>query len=197
MSARRDREILEAQDHAAVLLTTEREPEAFEFLGEAVKQFPDDAKLHLLFASILLLFRPEDVVAEASLAVDLGHDDPGILVRAGHLVFSRGEIELARDWARRANEVADPDFLQRGGLENLYGRLAVVDGERDVAESWFRSAVKRDPAFPSFAEDLAQFLKNQGRTEEALKVVDNAIAQVGERDNLKKIRDELVDSSGV
>jgi tetratricopeptide (TPR) repeat protein len=133
----------------------------------------------LAYASILLPFRPNEVVAEAAKAVELGPDDPLILVRAAHLMFDRGQVEAARSCAARANELAQPDFLLMSGLANLNGRLAAHDGQDDLAEQKFRAAMESDPAFSSFAVDFAKFLASRGRQTEALEVIDEALNHAG------------------
>lgn len=50
----------------------------------------------MLHASILLAVRPGEVAAEAAKAVELGPDNPVILVRSGLLMLGRGDVEGAR-----------------------------------------------------------------------------------------------------
>lgn len=175
------------------LLATQQVQEGHTFLQEAVQRFPDDPEIRLLYASILLAIRPSDVAAEAAKAVELGPDDPVILVRAAHLLLGRGEVEAARAHLNRAKKRVKPGFILMSGVVNLEGRLAAVDGRDDLAEKKFRAAVASDPALPALAIDLAGFLANQGRQEEALEVLDDALTHTEAKDELKRIRAEIVE----
>lgn len=176
------------------LLAAQQEHEAIEFLEAAVRRFPDDPEIRVLYASILLAVRPGEVAAEAAKAVELGPDDPVILVRAGHLMLDRGDVEGARSCAARANELAPPDFVLISGLMSLNGLLAAHDGEDNLAEEKLRTALESDPAFSSFAVDLAKFLANRGRQAEALEVIDEALDHTNEKADLKRLRAEIANA---
>lgn len=175
------------------LLAAQQEQEAIEFLERAVEQFPEDPEIRILYASILLASRPNDVAAEAAKAVELGPDDPVILVRGGHLLLGRGEVEAAQSCAARASELSRPDFVLLSGLESLKGRLAALSGEDEVAEEQLRAAAARDPLYSTFALDLAKFLIGQGREAEALEVIDGALAHAKEKADLKRLRTEITE----
>ena len=193
---KKKREAAAAVERGRHLLVAERGQEAFEFAEDAVKRFPESAELRLILASMFLKFQPEQVASQAALAAELGADDPGIQVRAGHLMFDRGEVEGARACTRRANELAGPDFIHISGLETLDGLIAALDGEDALAEEKFRSAVERDPAFSSFAFDLAKFLAARDRQDEALAVIDDSLQQAKDKDDLERLRDEITGGSG-
>ena len=154
---------------------TGHDRENFELLEKAVQQFQDDPEIRLLYATILLKFRPDDVASQASKAVDLAPDNPRILVRAGHLMFNRGAVEAARSCAARADELAQPGFVLMSDLANLHGLLDAFDKEYDLAEENFRSAVEGQPDNASFAVDLAKFLAARARPAEAIEVLDRAL----------------------
>ena len=116
------------------LLVSERHQQALEFLEQAVQAFPEDAEVRLLYATVLLEFRPADVGAEASKAVELCPDDPVILVRAGGLLLNRGQLDAARSCFKQARELAGPDFVLMPGLLNREGLLAIQDRDFDLAE---------------------------------------------------------------
>lgn len=175
------------------LLAARQEREAIEFLGAAVRRFPEDPEIRVLYASILLAVRPDDVAAEAAKAVELGPDNPVILVRAGHLMLGRGDLAGARSCAARANELTQPDFVLMAGLLNLNGLLAAHDGEDHLAEEKLRGAVESDPFFSSFAVDLANFLAKRGRQAEALEVIDDALDHARDRADLERLRSEMVE----
>lgn len=151
------REPAAAIDRGRKLHVSGHPEETFEFLQKAIRQFPDDPELRLLYATILLVFKPEDVAAEASKAVDLSPHDPLILVRAAHLMLHMGNHEGARSYAARANELAQPDFVRISGLISLNGLIAALDGEDDIAEERLRLAMKEEPRYSNFAVNLAKF----------------------------------------
>jgi Flp pilus assembly protein TadD len=169
-----------------------RDPEkALEFLEKAVQRFPGDPEIRLLYAGILLVFKPEEVAAEAAKAVELGPDDPVILVRAGHLLLSRGDREIARSCASRANELAQPGFVLMSGLVHLNGVLAALAGEDDRAEENLRSAVASEPANEPWATQLAVFLAERGRLQEGAEVLDEALKHVEKKDEIERMRDRM------
>lgn len=189
---KRKKELAAAITRGRELLTADKEREALEFLEETVQQFPEDAEIRLLYASALLPFRPDDVVAEAEKAVELRPDDPIVLVRAGHQLFSGGEVEAARSCAARANEVAQQGFVLESGLASLDGLLAAIDGEDELAEEKLRRAAVEDPEYSTFAIDLAKFLSERDRQTEAIAVIDNALENCRMKEGLKELRDEIL-----
>lgn len=174
------------------LLASHQEQEAIKFLGRAVQQFPDDPEIRVLYASILLTIRPDDVAAEAAKAVELGPNNPVILVRAGHLLLGRGDRQAARSCAAKASELVQPDFVLMSGLLNLEGRLAEVDGRDGLAEDKLRAAVENDPSFAASAVDLAKFLASRTRQAEALEVIDDALEHAKQKVELERLRSEII-----
>jgi tetratricopeptide (TPR) repeat protein len=169
-----------------------RDPEqALDFLEEAVRQFPHSPELRLLKATVLLSLRPADVAAEAAKAAELGWNDPGTLVRAGHLLISNGDLEGARSCAARASEVAQTDFVLRAGLRSLNGLIAAREGKDDLAEECLRLAMEEDPVYSSFAVDLAKFLAARGRQDEALELIDEALQLATDKNGLEELRDRI------
>jgi Flp pilus assembly protein TadD len=162
-----------------------------EFLEQAVRRFPEDPELRLLCATVLLAIRPDEVAAEASKAAALAPDDPGTLVRAGHLLLGSRDREAAQFCAARAGELAKQDFVLMGGLDNLNGLLAAFRGEDDLAEVKLRSAVDREPANEPFAKNLAVFLAERGRLQEGAEVLDTALRHAEKKDDIERMRDQM------
>lgn len=150
----------------------------------------------MLYASILLEFRLDDVASEAAKAAALGPDDPVIQVRAGHLLLGRGDREAARRCATRANELAQPGFLLMAGLDNLNGLLAALEGEDALAEEQLRAAVEKEPGSESFARKLAVFLAERGRLREGAEVLDEALKHVEKKDEIERMRDRMAAEAG-
>lgn len=180
------------------LLVARQPQELFDFLEQAVQRFPDDAEIRLLYATALLEIRPEDVAPEAAKAVELGPDDPLILVRAGQLLIGKRQLETAQFCATRTRELTQPDFVLMSSLLNLEGHLAAFGREYDLAEKRFRSAVECEPANGSLASELAKFLRARGRRTEALAVIDRALElSSGKEDDLVRLRAKIAGESEV
>lgn len=185
------KELAAATDRSRKLLLAGQHQENFEFLDEAVRQFPDDPEIRLLYATTLLEYRPDGVAAEAAKAAELGSDNPKILVRAAHLMLDRGDVDSARAAAERANKLAPPEFVLMADLVNLLGLLAALDGEDNLAEENLRSALRRQPDNGPFAIDLARHLVSTGRPEEAIDVIDQTLNRTDRRENLERVRAEI------
>jgi len=168
------------------------EREAFEFLRCAVCEFPEDTQIRLLYASILLAFRPDDVGKEAAKAVELSSDDPGLLVRAGHLLAFARRWDDVRSCVARANELVEPGFVLKEGLDSLNGILAAMDHEYERAEELLRSATAENQ---THAVDLAKFLAWRNRDAEALEVIDEALKHVEYKFSLERLRSKIAEGS--
>ena len=161
-----------------------------EFLEKAVQEFPEDPQIRLLYAAILIEFRPDDVGGEAAKAAELGWDDPGSLVRAASLLGFARRWDEVRTCVARANELAEPDFVLKAGLDNLNGILAAMDHEFDRAEELLRSATEEDQIN---AYDLAKFLAWRDRETEALEVIDRGLQQVANKFPLEHLRSKIAE----
>src|SRR6478735_11997104 len=175
---KQSKELAATIDRSRNLLVTGQHRQNFELLEKAVDQFPEDAEIRLLYATVLLEFRPDDVASEAKKAIELDPDSPSILVRAGSLLLNRGDREAARSCVARANELAPSDFPLMAGLDNLNGLLAAFSGDDDFAEAKLRSAVDKERTNEPFARNLAVFLAERGRLQEGAEVLDEAIKHV-------------------
>ena len=76
-------------------------------------------------------------------------------------------------------------------LVNLTGLLAAFDEEHALAEEELRSALGDEPNNGSFAVDLARFLAAQNRSQEAIEVIDHALARAKNTETLKRVRREV------
>ncbi|MGN6664280.1 MAG: hypothetical protein ACTHK6_08795 [Solirubrobacterales bacterium] len=190
------KELATAIERGRFLISAREEKEAYDFLSKAVESFPRDPEIRLLHATILLAFRPGDVAAEAAKAVELGPDDPLILVRAGHLLLGRGDRASARSCAVRATELSKPDFFLMPSLMHLNGSLAALDGEDEVAEENLRSAIASEPNREPWVRHLAVFLAERGRLQEGAEVLDEALNHVKKKDEIERMRDRMMAEAG-
>lgn len=179
--------------HAGRLLSERRDHENLEFLEDAVQRFPDNAEIQLLYATALLASQPDEVARQAAKAVDLSPNDPVILVRAASLMLNRDETEAARLYTERARQLAEPGFVLEGGLARLEGVLAAFEKKYELAEEKLRFAVETDPEFYTFVRDLARVLETRGRQAEAIEVIDQALPRVKKKENLERLRRELLE----
>ena len=192
----RKKQLAASQLKARQLLIARKEREALEFLEEAIEQVPLDPDLRLLYATILLAFRPEDVATEAAKAAELGSDNPEVLVGAGHRLLFGGKLEAARSCARQASDLVQPDFALMPSLRNLTGLIAAFDGDDHQAEMDLRSAFESDPDNAHFAKNLAVFLAERGRLRDAVPVLDEALKHAENKDDLERMRSRMATEAG-
>lgn len=185
---KQERQLADAIDRGRRLLLSGDHQETVQFLSRAVEDFPDDAQLQLLYATVLMVLQPDQVARHAAKAVELEPDEPAILVRAANLMMSRKEVERARFYAARASELAPPDFHLMPNLKNITGLIAAIDGKDGVAEANLRSAVESQPTSAPFVSDLARFFASRRRISEALATIDAGIVHVDEKENLVQLR---------
>jgi tetratricopeptide (TPR) repeat protein len=189
------KELAATIDRGRALFTEGRDDEAFEFLEKAVQRFPEDAEIRLDYATSLLAVRPEEVVAEAVKAIELDPDEPIRLTRAASLLFNRGEIETARSYVERAKRLATHDFSFRPELLNLESHFAAHDGNDEMAEDGLCRAMEQKPNGEMFAFDLAKFLVERNRREEALGIIHEALTRVNRKEPLERLRNEILGES--
>jgi Flp pilus assembly protein TadD len=167
--------------------------EMLHFLSLAVYRFPDNAELRFLYASALEDVRPDDAASEAMKAVELEPDDPSLLTRIAYIMSGVNRPDIARRYAASARELGGADFLFAPELHHLESRFALQDGDQEVAEEGFRISVEREPQSEMFAVDLARLLANQGRRQEAIRVIDKAMKCAKTQDRLRFLLLEFVD----
>lgn len=174
--------------------TSDQEPR--EFLEQTIEEFPDEPILRLLYVPMLTEIRPDDIAREAAKAVELGPDDPVVLVRAGHILLNEGDHDAASSCASRANELMAHDSIFMSDLENLSGLLAAFAGEDDLAEEKLRSAVEREPDNEPFAKNLAVFLAERGRLQQGAGVLDEALKHIEHKGEVERMRDRMAAEAG-
>jgi hypothetical protein len=177
-------------EHAHRLFKARDEQDAFDFVTKAVQEFPKDPQLRVLYASILVRFRMDDVGKEAAKAAELGSDDPRVLIRAGSLLLFARRWDDLRSCVARANEIVEPGFVLKSGLDNLNGILAAKDHEFERAEKLLRSATEDDQMH---AIDLAKFLGWRKRDAEALEVIDEALKHARYKFSLERLRTQIAE----
>jgi predicted Zn-dependent protease len=186
----RQKDLAAAIERGRRLLVEHRSQETDGFLEDAMRRFPGDAELRLLYASNLLAIRPEDAAAEAIKAVELDPEEPILLLRAASLLFTMKHVDSAREYATRARALAPSGFLFMAELIDLEARLATIEGSDGEAEEGFRRAVELEPENEMLALHLARFLANRNRPADALQVIEQSANQT---ETLSRLRNELSD----
>jgi tetratricopeptide (TPR) repeat protein len=166
-------------ERARWLLDEGRDVENLDLLSRAVDRYPEDPEIRLLYGISLIPSRPHDAPWQLATAIKLDPDDPSRLVRAASMLYYLGEIEAARSYAARAAQLAPADFPLLPDLTNLGGNLAAGREDYALAEEALKTAAELCPGRPDFAYDLAKFLARQGRGSDAVKVIEQATAQLG------------------
>lgn len=186
--------LTEARETGFRLLKAHRPEELLSFMEVAVRRFPDDSEIRLLYATALLPFRAEDARWETAYAVSLDTDDPVVLTQAARLMIDLGDRSSAASYANRAATFAPADFALATDLDNVRGVLAALDGDNDMAEPALRAAYELEPQRWMFANNLARFLHDAGRDSEALKIVNEFVAsnEPIEREAAQRFRRELL-----
>ena len=165
-----------------------------EYLEEGVaKRFPNDPEIRLLYGTALLEVRPRVGLSEIAKAIELDPDDPVRLTRAARIMYSMKQFDRARSYAKRAKDLAPENFVFGPELLNLESNFAALDGKDDLAEEGLRLAVEREPEMEVLAWDLAKFLVDRAREEEALSVIDEALKRTKTNKYLKRLRAEILD----
>jgi tetratricopeptide (TPR) repeat protein len=182
----------QAIDRAHMLLRERRYMENRAFLEDAVRRFPRDPEVRVMYATALEPFAPDRVREELDIAIALDPESAWNLVRGASLLFSIGDMDGSRDYAARAHGLPLPSVELGAALANLAGQLADADGKPDIAEDAFRGAVEFDPQNRSYARDLVMFLVNRKRYADALTAVDAAISQVDDNAELTELRAVLL-----
>ncbi len=178
-------------EYARKLLVEKLDNELVAFMENAVARFPKDPEIRIFYASSLLPFRPEDVPWQVATAIQLEPDNPWRLTRAASMLFGLGEVEAARSYAGHAARLAPEGFEFAPELASLGGVLAAMEGEDVLAEELFRGALEEEPNRPDFALDFARFLADRNRAEEALAIIDSALAVAPHHAKLNSLRDDL------
>jgi len=161
-----------------------------------MERFPESGELRLLYGTALLVSQPKAALAETAKATEIDPSDPILLTRAARLMYGMEQFEVARSYTKRAKELAPEKFIFGPELLNLESNFAALDGKDTLAEEGLRLAVEREPKMELLALDLAKFLVDRGRQEEALEVINEALGRTKETKYLKRLRSKILSESG-
>ena len=138
--------------------------------------------------------REEEALAHAHIAIQLDPHDPVVLARAASLLLDLDQLDAAREASDRAHRLASEDFPFAAILADIRGKVAWREGRHSVAEAAFRMAFEAGPSesgYADYARHLGMLLADAGQIDEARKVVAQALASVGDSDELRQLDEEL------
>lgn len=181
----------QAIEQAERLLIERRYAEGLQLLEAAVRRFPRDPELRLLFGTFLVETRPDEAPEQLAEAIRLDVDNPVRLVRAAGMLFALGYVDAASSYAARAIDLTPDGFVLEAEVINLSGLIAAAKGHDELAEEALRDAIELDSSNEFFVRDLARFLAERGRTSEAIAAIDTSVSSVRGPAVLAKLRDEL------
>jgi tetratricopeptide (TPR) repeat protein len=176
-------------ENEALLESAVQPPDDVELL--AVQEFPDDVELSVLAAIAKHSSDPEEAGRLALRAADLAGDDPRLLANAAYGLFRVELYQEARDLTTLALSGEPDDPVLVTSLMHLAAKLALVADQADKAEELFRDAFKLDPEWTQNAREYAELLEGQGRSAEALTVVEEALSHHSDERGLLDLRDRL------
>jgi Flp pilus assembly protein TadD len=164
---------------------------AAELFRRLLDDDPDDPELHLFLASALFeLNQRAECRREVHRAVDLGWDDPSVLLRVVWLCLRRGDFKCARKCVDRAKQVMPRDFLFKEELReadrHLKRRVAGREKEKALSDRF-----EVDPEDRRTATELARHLARTGREYAAYYVVSRGLVYHPRDRKLRRIERKL------
>lgn len=154
-------------------------------------EHPDDAYVRL-YHGIALEKEAEthpEAIREIKLAVELQPENPDHLTLAASHLYDLGELDVAREYVRRASELpawsASPYAAQ---LAEVAGKIAADDGDDDRARKLLAAAVEGEPDDRYHARSYARFLSDRGEHGEARTVAQAGLAYHPEDEPLRDLR---------
>lgn len=141
--------------------------------GNYLKLDEHDSRAMILLADLLMrLMRFEEAESLLHFAILLEPDNPLPLVMQGNVKLARQDKRQAEALYRQALEL---DAGHAPALFNL-GNLAMGRDDFESAQTFFAKAHELAPGDPRLANNLAMAMKEQGRLDEAERILRQAIA---------------------
>ena len=165
-------------------------------LSEAAERFPQHADIQLRAAACLFETSPGQAGLCVRRAAAAAPSDPNQLTRCGLMAFDLGwglgDFSAAKEYAKRVRDLGDLDFQLASSFAHLIGKLAIEAGRPDNAEEFLRLAFGEDPEMAGFGRVLAAFLAQEGRPDEALEVVTEAMRHLSDDPGLIALHADLL-----
>lgn len=163
------------------------------FLRWAVRRYPEDPDLRLLYAMTVCTSDPSIARIQVETAMSMDRTDVGRLAMASLAMYHAGHLDLAAACCEQSEEVPwrVDDLVFASDFMNIAGLVAYSDEDYARAEDLLTLAVAADPDSAPFASDLAAFLACVDRTEEARGVVQAALDRGLDGRHLSVVRADL------
>lgn len=165
-----------------------RKPQAMVVLSQAMKKFPDYAKLYDVRATLELQSgNTKEALADIEKAVQLDGDNPVYLVNRSqvYLKFHREEAALAD--LNKAVEL-NPDFIP---ARFNRGSLLAYQGKNEQAVADFDQCIALNPHLPAPYFNRASVYHSLQKKEAAIKDLENFI-KIAQQPNWKKSAEDLL-----
>jgi len=175
-------------DRGAAYAALGRKKEAEQDFKKAMELDPGDIRAPMWLSGLLAAdeARRDDAVTFAEQAVRTAPDSPAALLNLASVLGLKKEHERAIIEIKRALEIA-PEFIDARAMLAAAYRAA---GRTDEAEKEYRALVKADPKNPGPLLELADFLIELGKKEDARKLISQAL-ELNPPEELKKAAEEL------
>lgn len=143
---------------------------ALVYLGERVKQFPQNAELRLFYASALLDARQLDE-AQKHLKLLIQDKQYGgqALIYLGEITANQGDFKSAQDLFKKA--LAYP--TDKDNAQYLLGQLAELQGQKQEAITWY-SGISRGPYQVTAILKAVSLLKTKKEYTKAIALIHDA-----------------------
>ncbi len=164
---------------ADLLLEMDRAKEARRYAEECVRLFPDDWEGRLLLAKAALALKDKKTgKAQLEKAMELSRDlvaEPWIL--GGTLAYSEERYKEGREDFRRAARIQPSNIIARMGVVEYLE----LDKRWDDAAAGYRALLPEFPGNPVLFFRIGVCLRNQGKTDGALKAYGKALSNFRKR----------------
>lgn len=163
--------------------------QAYEYLSEALRRYPSDARCaYMLGSASLELDRDDDALAYYTAAVELDPRMVDAWVQLGILYDQRGNADSSDVHYRRALRLEPENAL---ALNNLAYSLSVRGMQLDQSRMMAWRAVQAEPQSAAYADTYAWVLYQLGEYREARFYIERAISLGGNATHYEHLGDIL------
>jgi Flp pilus assembly protein TadD len=187
---RSEAELHRILDRSSALLSEQLYDQHELHMRQAVRRFPDDPEVLLRLA--LAILSPHESPQYIRRAIELGPEDPHKLTRAATMMLFVGELEGARDYARRAAKLATEDFSLAPDLVRIVGELEMRSGDDERAEVLLLAAFEAEPDGMGHGQTLAEFYADRGRLIEGLRVISETLRHRRDDEYAQRVRERIL-----
>jgi tetratricopeptide (TPR) repeat protein len=173
------RELTAAHHHASVLVGERRYPAAIDSLHAIATRYPELASVQYQLARLLArIGRIDEAVKAFTAAANKREDDPEIAIALASTLLRARRVEDAAVHADQAVALADGgmDARLKAAAHEIAARVALVRDDFDSARTHAAAAHTADPHLPMPQFVTGSIAYNDGRYEDALVALKEALA---------------------